>query len=231
MLDFSGCAPRGHVVLGIYHGDHPIHAEVGTSLLAMGVQRKATGIVIGEVLAVGSMCPGLDVGAVVVAQRASAAGRMYPGIVEPREGYHAAPTSGIDPQWFATVAADVGLDLPTVRTTRGEDVPKFVAFHIVRAGNAIPAQWDGIDHATINAGLKIATVKALMRRKHRASEPDMNDPRVQREAAMLAGYEADLAEILRKRVGRAVNVAPVLAGLGTGEDGALFDGVIAVLET
>jgi len=229
-LDFSACAPPGHVVLGIYHGDHPIHAEVGTSILAMGVQRRATGIVIGEVLAVGAGCPGLDVGAVVVAQRASAAGRIWPGLVEPHEGYIAQPTSGIDPSWFASVADSIGLEMPTVSTPHAGDVPLFVAFHIVRAGNAIPAQFDGIDRAVVDLGLKIATVKALMRRKHRESEPDMSDPRVQREAQLLAGYEAEMALVLSKRVGRAVNVAPILGGVGTGTDGSLFDGVLAVIE-
>lgn len=229
-LDFSGCAPRGHVVLGILHGDHPAHAHVGTSLLAMGVARRASGIVLGEVMAVGDGCPGLAVGDVVVAQRASAAGRIWPGLAAPHVGFVPAPASGIDPEWFATVADAVGLERPTTHTDAGDDVPTHVAYHIVRAGNAVPAQWDGVDHATVDLGLKIATVKALMRRKHRAKEPDMSDPQAKREAALLARYEAELALVTMKRVGRAVNTAPVLAGLGTGEDGAIFDGVIAVLD-
>jgi hypothetical protein len=39
-----------------------------------------------------------------------------------------------------------------------------------------------------------------------------------------------MALVLSKRVGRAVNVAPILGGVGTGTDGALFDGVLAVIE-
>ncbi len=229
-LDFGACAPPGHVVLGVYHPDHPIHREIGTSPLAMGVARQAAAVVVGDVLAVGERCPGIERGAVVVAQRSSAAGRIWPGLARPHDGFVPMPTSGIDPQWFASVADQVGLDLPTVQGVHGEAVPLYVAFHIVRAGNAIPAQWDGVDHATVDLGLKIATVRALMRRKHRASEPDMSDPRVQREAQLLAGYEAEMALVLSKRVGRAVNVAPILGGVGTGTDGSLFDGVLAVIE-
>lgn len=229
-LDFTACATPGHVVLGIYHHDHPAHGFVGTSLLAMGVERRASGIVLGEVLSVGDGCPGLRVGDVAIAQRSSAAGRLWPGLVEPKEGYIAQPTSGYDPTWFTTVADAYGLAFETVRTASGDDVPRFVAYHLVRAGNAIPAQSEGNDAALVDAGLKVAAVKALMRRKYRG-EPDMNDPKVQREAALLAGYEAEQATLMRSRIGRAVNVAPVRAGIGTGLDGSVFDGVIAVLES
>jgi hypothetical protein len=36
--------------------------------------------------------------------------------------------------------------------------------------------------------------------------------------------------IIRKRAGRAHNQAPAAAGMMTGEDGAVFDGVLAVVE-
>lgn len=223
-LDFAGCAPAGHCVVGVLHHDHPRYADLGTSALAVGVGRRADAVLLAEVLDVGAGCPGIEPGAVLVIQRSSAAARVFAGVVEPPAGYMPRPSSGIDPDWFGPL-----LDGDRVETAHGVTVPRHVALTVVRVGNAIPAQSEGVDDATVDAGLRVAAWKAVLRRSQRG-DPDMADPKSAKIEARLREAEAHLVDMLRRRRGRCVNRAVTAAGCWTGDDGSVFDGAIAVLD-
>lgn len=223
-LDFTGCAPPGHCVVGVLHHDHPRYADLGVSALAVGVARRADAVLLAEVLDVGSGCPGIERGALLVIQRSSAAARVFAGVVEPPAGYIPRPSSGIDPEWLGP---DLESDL--VETEHGGTVPRHVALTVVRVGNAIQAQSEGVDDATVDAGLKVAAWKAVLRRAQRG-DPDMADPKSAKIEAKLREAEAHLVDVLARRRGRCVNRAIVAAGCWTGDDGSVFDGAIAVLD-
>ena len=226
-LDFSGCAPRGHCVVGVLHQDHPVWqwSGLGGSRLEIGVPRPADAVLLAEVLDVGDGCPDVPVGAVLVIQRSSAAGRVFAGVHEPPTGFRPRPSSGIDPSWLEPV-----VEAETVTDGHGNPIPQYVALTVVRVGNSVPAQSEGVDDATVEAGLKVALWKAVLRRTQRSGEPDMNDPKSNAIEAKIREAEAHLADMLSRRRGRCVNRALVAAGCWTGDDGSLFDGALAVVE-
>lgn len=109
----------------------------------------------------------------------------------------------------------------------GGELDRFSALQVVRCGNGIRAQDGGNDEKLVGVALMVAGLRALVKsdRGRTVDDPKMIQPR--RDLLMA---EALLAEILRRRAGRCVNGAVLAAGLQTGDDDAVFDGVIAVVE-
>lgn len=215
-VSFAGLAPRGHLIVGVLAGDELDDITETEAAKALRIQRarRADRVMLAEVLDVGPGCPGVNVGDQVIIQRFSGAGRLWDGMSEnsSRAGGEV-PSSGLNPDWIG-----VGHD---------EALARYSAVQIVRCGNGIRAQEAGLDDALVNTAVIVAGLRRFVKSDEgrTADDPKMIQPRKD-----LAKFEALLGEILRRRAGKCVNGAVIAAGLQTGDDGAVFDGVIAVVE-
>lgn len=109
----------------------------------------------------------------------------------------------------------------------GGELDRFSALQVVRCGNGIRAQDGGNDEKLVGVALMVAGLRALVKSDQGRT---VDDPKMIQPRRDLLMAEALLAEILRRRAGRCVNGAVLAAGLQTGDDDAVFDGVIAVVE-
>ena len=121
---------------------------------------------------------------------------------------------GMDPFMLREYVAEGSLD-------------RFAGFQVVRCDLAIKAQHDGIDTALVTTQTLIRGLRHLVR-TDKAFSPD--DPRGMAATNDLNRFEALKSVLLQKRRGRAHNMALAACGLQTGDDGAAFDGVLAVVE-
>ncbi len=194
-VDFTGLAPRGHLLVGVLGVDElrAITTSETGRMLTQSLARRADAVLVAEVLDVGRHCPGIAVGDQVIIQRFSGA-------------------AGIDPGYLMT---------------DGGALDRFSALQVVRCGNAIRAQDGGIDEKLVGVATLVAGLRQLVK-SDAGRSPD--DPKMIQPRRDLLMAENLLAEILRRRAGRCVNGAVLAAGLQTGDDDAVFDGVIAVVE-
>lgn len=120
----------------------------------------------------------------------------------------------------------VGIDPDRIAEHAG-DLARFSALQVVRCGNGIRAQDEGNDEKLVGVALMVAGLRRLVKSDEgrTADDPKMIQPR--RDLLMA---ERLLEEILRRRAGKCVNGAVLAAGLQTGDDDAVFDGVVAVVE-
>jgi hypothetical protein len=119
-----------------------------------------------------------------------------------------------------------GID-PGHLMTDGGELDRFSALQVVRCGNGIRAQDGGIDEKLVGVAVMVAGLRKLVKSDQGRS---VDDPKMIQPRRDLLMAENLLAEILRRRAGRCVNGAVLAAGLQTGDDDAVFDGVIAVVE-
>lgn len=120
---------------------------------------------------------------------------------------------GIDPAELGPVGAGVA--------------ERYAAIQIVRCGNAVRAQGDGLDEKLVGVATIVAGLREIVKSGAACSPADPKGDAPRRDLARL---EPLLVEILRRRKGRAHTRALVAAGLRTGDDGAAFDGVLAVVD-
>lgn len=118
----------------------------------------------------------------------------------------------------------VGIDPDRIAEHAG-DLARFSALQVVRCGNGIRAQDN--DEKLVGVALMVAGLRRLVKSDEgrTADDPKMMQPR--RDLLMA---ERLLEEILRRRAGKCVNGAVLAAGLQTGDDDAVFDGVVAVVD-
>ena len=104
---------------------------------------------------------------------------------------------------------------------------RFSALQVVRCGNAIRGQDPGVDTALVATSRVLGWEREFIRSDASRSE---SDPKLIAASKRLAQTERLLQAILARRAGKCVNGALVAAGLQTGDDDAVFDGVIAVVD-
>lgn len=104
---------------------------------------------------------------------------------------------------------------------------RFSALQVVRCGNAIRGQEPGVDTALVATTAVLSWQREFIRSD---ASRNASDPQMVAASKALAQTERLLQAILARRSGKCVNGALVAAGLQTGDDDALFDGVIAVVE-
>lgn len=120
-----------------------------------------------------------------------------------------------------------GIDPERLRPFAPEVADRYSAIQVVRCGNGIRAQDPGVDTALV-ATAKVAKWRRDFVRDDKGRSPD--DPKALQAVRDLAMTDALMQAILARRAGRAVNGAVLAAGLQTGDDGAAFDGVVAVVD-
>jgi hypothetical protein len=104
---------------------------------------------------------------------------------------------------------------------------RFSALQVVRCGNAIRGQDPGVDTALVATSRVLGWEREFIRSDASRNE---SDPKLIAASKRLAHTERLLQAILARRAGKCVNGALVAAGLQTGDDDAIFDGVIAVVD-
>lgn len=104
---------------------------------------------------------------------------------------------------------------------------RFSALQVVRCGNGIRGQDPGVDTALVATSMVLKWEREFIRSDASRSE---SDPKMIEASRQMAQTERLMQAILARRAGKCVNGALVAAGLQTGDDGAVFDGVIAVVE-
>lgn len=218
-LDFHGLAPRGHLIIGALireDGGDPLESMWAN--VSMPVNSRALPVLLAEVLDVGDRCPGVSIGDRVLIQR-------FSGI------------AGLDPERLRHLAPELA--------------DRFSAIQIVRCDNAVRAQEPGIDKALVATSQVVTWYRDFVRKGQDDLDDKVKAPgekgiaadaaeldlrviaarsRMEMAQQNLAIYDRLLQVVLAKRAGRAVNGAIIAAGLQTGDDDAVFDGVLAVVE-